>query len=83
MTSMKNFLLGLGVVTLYALHQDIWFWDVAQPLVFGFLPVGLFYHAIYSVVIALFMVVLVKVAWPVELEREVERESHDSGEDVS
>ena len=83
MTSMKNFLLGLCVVTLYALHQDIWFWDVAQPLVFGFLPVGLFYHAIYSVVIALFMVVLVKVAWPVELEREVERESHDSGEDVS
>ena len=83
MTSMKNFLLGLGVVTLYALHQDIWFWDVAQPLVFGFLPVGLFYHAVYSVVIALFMVVLVKVAWPVELEREVERESHDSGEDVS
>ena len=83
MTSMKNFLLGLGVVTLYALHQDIWFWDVAQPLVFGFLPVGLFYHAIYSVAIALFMVVLVKVAWPVELEREVERESHDSGEDVS
>jgi len=83
MTSMKNFLLGLGVVALYALHQDIWFWDVAQPLVFGFLPVGLFYHAIYSVVIALFMVVLVKVAWPVELEREVERESHDSGEDVS
>ena len=83
MTSMKNFLLGLGVVTLYALHQDIWFWDVAQPLVFGFLPVGLFNHAIYSVVIALFMVVLVKVAWPVELEREVERESHDSGEDVS
>ena len=83
MTSMKNFLLGLGVVTLYALHQDIWFWDVTQPLVFGFLPVGLFYHAIYSVAIALFMVVLVKVAWPVELEREVERESHDSGEDVS
>ena len=83
MTSMKNFLLGLGVVALYALHQDIWFWDVAQPLVFGFLPVGLFYHAIYSVAIALFIVVLVKVAWPVELEREVERESHDSGEDVS
>ena len=83
MTSMKNFLLGLGVVTLYALHQDIWCWDVAQPLVFGFLPVGLFYHAIYSVAIALFMVFLVKVAWPVELEREVERESHDSGEDDS
>ena len=83
MTSMKNFLLGLGVVALYALHQDIWFWDVAQPLVFGFLPVGLFYHAVYSVAIALFMILLVRVAWPVELEREVERESPDSAEDVS
>jgi|TARA_B110000014_G_scaffold5036_1_gene3868 hypothetical protein len=83
MTSMKNFLLGLGVVALYALHQDIWFWDVAQPLVFGFLPVGLFYHAVYSVAIALFMILLVRVAWPAELEREVERESPDSAEDVS
>ena len=83
MTSMKNFLLGLGVVALYALHQDIWFWDVAQPLVFGFLPIGLFYHAVYSVAIALFMILLVRVAWPVELEREVERESPDSAEDVS
>ena len=83
MTSMKNVLLGLGVVALYALHQDIWFWDVAQPLVFGFLPVGLFYHAVYSVAIALFMILLVRVAWPAELEREVERESPDSAEDVS
>jgi len=80
---MRNFLLGLGVVALYTLHQDIWFWDVAQPLVFGFLPVGLFYHAVYSVAIALFMILLVRVAWPVELEREVERESPDSAEDVS
>ena len=83
MTSMKNFLLGLGVVALYALHQDIWFWDVAQPLVFGFLPIGLFYHAVYSVAIALFMILLVRVAWPVKLEREVERESPETAEDVS
>ena len=83
MISMKNFMLSFGVIALYALHQDIWFWDVAQPLVFGFLPVGLFYHAVYSVAIALFMILLVRVAWPAELEREVERESPDSAEDVS
>ena len=83
MISMKNFMLGLGVIALYALHQDIWFWDVAQPLVFGFLPIGLFYHAVYSVAVALFMILLVSVAWPVELEREVEGESSDSSEDVS
>ena len=32
-------------VALYALHQDFWFWRTARPLVFGFLPIGLFYHA--------------------------------------
>ena len=83
MISMKNFMLSFGVIALYALHQDSWFWDVAQPLVFGFLPVGLFYHAVYSVAVALFMILLVSVAWPVELEREVEGESSDSSENVS
>ena len=80
---MTGWVLAVAVAALYLLHQDIWFWDVAQPLVFGFLPVGLFYHAVYSVAIALFMILLVRVAWPVELEREVEHESPDSAEDVS
>ena len=80
---MTGWVLAVAVAALYLLHQDIWFWDVAQPLVFGFLPVGLFYHAVYSVAIALFMILLVRVAWPAELEREVERESPDSAEDVS
>ena len=35
---------ALLVAALYALHQDIWFWREARPLVFGFLPIGLFYH---------------------------------------
>ena len=38
--------LAIGaVVLLYLLHQDFWFWRDARPLVFGFLPIGLFYHA--------------------------------------
>ncbi|HUP41383.1 MAG TPA: hypothetical protein VM115_14765 [Vicinamibacterales bacterium] len=32
------------VVLVYVLHHDFWFWREARPLVFGFLPVGLFYH---------------------------------------
>lgn len=75
---MKNWLLTLSVFGLYLLHQDIWFWDVARPLVFGFLPVGLFYHAAYSVAVAVLMVVLVSYAWPVALEREVEADSSDA-----
>jgi hypothetical protein len=38
-----------ALALLYLLHQDFWFWREARPLVFGFLPIGLFYHAAYTV----------------------------------
>lgn len=69
---MTRWLLGAAVVGLYLLHQDVWFRDVALPLVFGFLPIGLFYHAVYVVAVAGLMIVLVRHAWPAELEREAE-----------
>ncbi len=47
---MARWMLTIAVAVLYVLHQDTWFWDTARPLVFGFLPIGLFYHAAYSVV---------------------------------
>ncbi len=70
----RRWLLGATVVALYLLHQDTWFWETARPLVFGFLPIGLFYHAAYSVAVAGLMVVLVRYAWPAELELEAERD---------
>jgi hypothetical protein len=59
----------LIVLGLYALHQDTWFWNDATPLVFGVLPIGLFYHVAYTVGIAVVMAVLVKTCWPSHLER--------------
>jgi hypothetical protein len=70
---MKRALLVLAVVLLYALHQDLWFWRTARPLVFGFVPVGLFYHAGFSVAASLLMWLLVRQAWPAHLEEEAER----------
>ena len=58
--AMKRALLVLGFIALYVLHQDVWFWRSARPLVFGFLPIGLFYHACFSVAAALYMAALVK-----------------------
>ena len=72
---MKKILLVVAVVILYILHQDIWFWRTAHPLVFGFVPIGLFYHACFSVAAALLMWLLVKFAWPSHLEREVEQQT--------
>ena len=37
---LKTLTLALAIVALYALHQDVWFWRTARPLLFGFLPVG-------------------------------------------
>ena len=78
---MKRILLLVAVVVLYALHQDFWFWRTAHPLVFGFVPIGLFYQACFSVAASLLMWLLVKFAWPAHLEREVEQS--DSPEDAT
>jgi hypothetical protein len=66
---MPRLLLAFVTAALYALHQDVWFWRDARPLVFGFLPVGLAYHAAYCVAVALLMWTLTRLAWPAHLER--------------
>ena len=57
-----------AVALLYVLHQDFWLWHEARPLVFGFLPIGLFYHAAFTVASAGALWLLVKFAWPSHLE---------------
>jgi uncharacterized membrane protein len=64
----KAFLLTILILAVYFLHQDFWNWKKAEPLVFGFLPIGLAYHAGYSILAAILMAVLVKLAWPKHLE---------------
>ena len=67
--NLKKWLLVLMVVGIYALHQDCWNWTKVEPLVFGFLPIGLAYHAGYSLLAAAMMWVLVKFAWPADLDQ--------------
>ena len=61
---MKYWLLATLVVALYFLHQDYWFWHSARPLVFGFVPIGLFYHGVYSLAVSVVMWALIRFAWP-------------------
>jgi hypothetical protein len=56
------------VAIVYALHQDVWFWRSARPLVFGFLPIGLFYHAVYTLAASALLWFLVRWYWPSHLE---------------
>jgi hypothetical protein len=66
---MKRALLVAATLVLYALHQDVWFWWEARPLVLGFLPIGLAYHALYAGAASLLLWLLVTWAWPAHLEQ--------------
>lgn len=71
---MKRALLTIAVVAIYVLHQDFWFWRRSEPLLLGILPPALWYHAIFTLVVVLLMWLLVRYAWPSELERDAEAE---------
>ena len=74
-----KWILVLLVAAVYLLHQDFWNWH-DKSLVLGFMPKGLAYHAGYSFLAALMMWLLVKFAWPEELERSVPETSESAFE---
>ena len=57
-----------GVIAVFALlHWDFWLWG-DKELLFGFLPVGLGYHAFYSLAAGGLWLVYMRVAWPDHIE---------------
>ena len=55
-------------IALGLLHQDFWWWS-DKTLVFGFLPIGLAYHAFYSVLAGLLWAAAARWAWPTHIEQ--------------
>lgn len=55
------------VVAAAILHYDFWYWD-DESLVFGFMPVGLAYHAGISLMAGLAWALVVHRAWPDQVE---------------
>jgi len=55
------------VALLAIVHWDFWYWD-DRTLVFGFLPIGLAYQALFSLACGLTWWLAVRFAWPGELE---------------
>lgn len=76
----KAFLVTVLILLVYFIHQDSWNWKKTEPLVFGFLPIGLAYHAGYSILAAIFMALLVKIAWPKDLEETDPEEKRPSAD---
>jgi len=60
-------LVWLLFIAMFLAHQDFWWWDDSS-LVLGFLPVGLAYHALFSIGCALLGWLAISKAWPSELE---------------
>ena len=74
---MKYLVIGL-VVLLAVLHQDFWWWG-SKDLVFGFMPVGLAWHAGISLAAGLIGLVAVTFCWPEKLDEEPPK-SHEQAE---
>ena len=70
----KSGVAALLIAVMYALHQDIWFWRT-PAVVFGILPIGLFYHAAYTLVTSLLLWLLIRLIWPAHLENEISSRS--------
>ena len=71
-------LVGGGVVVLAVLHQDVWFWDAAKPMIFGFMPIGLAYHVALSLLAAVFWWWAATFCWPQEDSSAAEADPKDA-----
>ena len=60
-------LIACLAIAMAVLHQDFWWWD-SDWLVFGFMPIGLAFHAAYSITAACLWGLAIKIAWPYHLE---------------
>jgi hypothetical protein len=56
------------IVLLAILHQDFWFWNSIEPLVFGFVPIGLAFHAGVSIAAASLWALAVHFCWPKDVD---------------
>ncbi len=62
-------LAGVALIVIICRH-DYWNWDTPYPLLFGFLPVGLWWQGLVSLLAVGMMWLMVRFAWPGELENE-------------
>lgn len=69
-------LVWVGFAVLFVLHHDFWFWN-DTTLVFGFLPIGLAWHAGYSIAAGGLWLWAVQSAWP-RMVDEVAEQYRDS-----
>jgi hypothetical protein len=55
------------ILLLIVLHQDSWNWK-DKTLIFNFLPIGLAYHAGFTILSAVTLWVFTRLFWPTHLD---------------
>ena len=68
MSKGPGIVIAIAAVVLGLLHQDLWFWDDTS-MVLGVMPIGLFYHAMFSLAAGVLWALAVKFAWPHHIEQ--------------
>lgn len=78
---------ALGLVALLVvvlvLRNDLWNWFTPRPLLFGFLPVGLWWQGLVSLLASILMWLMVRLAWPAHLETLAEHRASSAPEKES
>ena len=69
----------IAAVVLAVLHHDFWWWD-DPAIVLGFLPIGLAYHVVYTLLAAGLGALAIKFAWPAHLEEFAQSPAPDPAE---
>lgn len=65
---LKSVLLATLAAALLALHLDFWNWNTPDPLLFGIVPIGLWWQAAFALACSVMMYLFVKFLWPTHLE---------------
>jgi alpha-D-ribose 1-methylphosphonate 5-triphosphate synthase subunit PhnH len=68
----KCLLAAAWIAILLVLHQDTWLWT-DKTLLLGCVPIGLAYHAGFTVLAAITLFAFTRLIWPKHLEEEEHR----------
>lgn len=72
--------LAWGFIVILAIaHYDFWYWD-DRTLLFGFMPIGLFYQGMISLLAGFGWFMVVKFAWPTAIEEWADEPTAQSAE---
>ena len=71
--------LTLAAVIVLVMRHDYWNWGTPYPLLFGCLPVALWWQALVSLSACALMWLMVRFAWPQELEHVAIEMEHRRG----